>query len=270
MPDSLRIKEIHECLNAGKFAKDDLDPTKNRFANLGYLIERIARVLGISVNSDGTVRSIRQRGVIKAGTPVPPGWNFGQWGENAGGIYQKGTGTEVPPGARDGIAVEAICNQFVRTADGDYAIRSGDYVLCENFPQLIAQLMDTIDRSVGIQAASATAIPLPNGKVAAFDNMHQILIEIAYSLSVIAKLASETHASSLCTQATTKETLAALGLPVVPKSLAIAVDIPSDSRNKPQGSIFYPGLAPDAPTITQVLGWVLQNQAPLIAHVVKP
>jgi hypothetical protein len=43
MPDSIRIKEIHEALNAYKYALDDQGAP--RVANLGYYIERIARVL---------------------------------------------------------------------------------------------------------------------------------------------------------------------------------------------------------------------------------
>ncbi|NJO93412.1 MAG: hypothetical protein HC820_01800 [Hydrococcus sp. RM1_1_31] len=84
MPDSIRIKEIHEALQAEKFCKDDDNPQERRVANLGYYIERIARVLGISVNSNGTIRSIRQSKWLPQGATIPPGWSIGQWGTNGG------------------------------------------------------------------------------------------------------------------------------------------------------------------------------------------
>ena len=58
------LKEIHAALDAGKFAYLDGSTEQQRVSNIGYYLERIARVLGISVNSDGSIRSIRQSKII--------------------------------------------------------------------------------------------------------------------------------------------------------------------------------------------------------------
>ncbi|MGL5879980.1 MAG: hypothetical protein ACRC2V_19670, partial [Xenococcaceae cyanobacterium] len=109
MPDSIRIKEIHEALNAYKFAySEEPEP---RVANLGYYIERIARVLGISVNPDGSVRSIRQSRWVPQDEVIPAGWSIGQWGRNQGGRSEGQEGGK-PEDDRDGLAYEVRSGRF--------------------------------------------------------------------------------------------------------------------------------------------------------------
>jgi hypothetical protein len=84
MPDSVRVQEIHAALEAQKFANNS--KTNNaRVANIGYYVERIARVLGISVDENGSIKSIRQAKKAHAGETIPPGWDFGQFGTNITG-----------------------------------------------------------------------------------------------------------------------------------------------------------------------------------------
>ncbi|MGL5871278.1 MAG: hypothetical protein ACRC2R_02730, partial [Xenococcaceae cyanobacterium] len=163
MPDSIRIKEIHEALQAEKFCKDDKDPLNRRVANLGYYIERIARVLGISVNSNGTIRSIRQSKAFPQGATIPPGWPIGQWGTNMGGSKDGQTGGNKDE-ERDGMAYEVRCNNFVLDpfTGTPTKITEGGYVLVENFFQLLHIILDDLDKGLGWQEAGANVLPNPN------------------------------------------------------------------------------------------------------------
>ncbi len=266
MPDSVRVKEIHAALDAGKFTVDASNPGSPRVANLGYYIERIARILGISVDADGNVRSIRQRATIPAGQSIPAGWNFGQWGENTGDAYQKGASGGAVVGVRDGIAIEGIPNKLVPDPyhPGKFKVVGGDYILCENIPQLLAEIVDQFDAALGLQESGAFTLPDAGGSNHVhFEGLHALVAEIAYTVSKISQNTTQTQISSLLTQAITKEILAAGGQPIVSKTLAI------DTGDSHLAKGVYPGLAMDAPTTLKALGWVLQNLSILVGAKVK-
>ena len=261
MVDSIRIKEIHQTLDAGIYAAMPHNVGLKRVANLGYYIERIARVLGISVEPDGNIRSIRQSKWIQQGKTIPAGWSLGQWGFNYGGS-ETGQPGGLASEERDGLAYDIRSNRMVIDEKTGKAtqIEEGGYVLVENFPQLLAYMMADLDRGLGLQAAGANVIPEASGTdVFTYQGMHSLLIEIAYTLSHISKAASQTQVSSLINQATLYEILGALGLPIDIKQIKVAL-----SENS-EGTIPYPALAEDSPTVLNVLVWILSNLAPLLA-----
>ena len=229
------VKEIHASLDAGKYAYQEDGETK-RVANLGYYAERIARVLGISVNPDGSIRSIRQAKLIESGDNIPAGWNLGQFGRNQGGNSVGQTGGSESED-RDGLAYAVRSNSFGTdpfTGEANL-IKEGGYVLVENIPQLIHLMLDDLDRALGLQNAGANVIPSPNGELIPIQGINNILLELLYTLGQTNKSASKTHISSLITQAIAKEILQALGVPLTIKKLPVKVD----SNN--QGYIPIPG-----------------------------
>lgn len=266
MPDSVRVKEIHEALNAKQFASDTNG--ENVVANLGYYIERIARVLGISVNPDGTIRSIRQKKNVLASSPLPDGWNFGQWGLNQGGHPPNSNAQEggKPDEYRDGIIYEQRCNIKRKNAFGDPIITSGDYTLCENIPQLLDEILDDLDKGLGWQELGANFIPNADnsGKYISYEGLAQLQTEVAYMLSRISQHTSQTQVATLIIQAVAYELLRATGQPILPKAFQADVG-GEDLVNVP-----YPGLAPDAPTQLQQTGWLLQTIAPILGALLKP
>lgn len=249
VPDSIRLQEIHASLNATKFGKNE---TK---ANLGFYIEFISQILGGSFNPNGTTRSIRQMRRIPDGSNVPAGWDRAQFSVNERGkdAGQKGGNSgEFAPG----IVYQQRTNKLTPNQFNPEAseITGGDLILCENLPQLLEAFWDDLSKGLDLQNAGAGAIPNAdgNGGMITYEGIHQLLVEIAFAISRISAHTSEGLISSMVTQATAKECLAGLGLPL--ETGAIGVE-----TSEGKGFIPYPSLAGDGPTITSQLGWILQN-----------
>lgn len=265
MPDSIRIKEIHEALQADTFSKDDKNPDKRRIANLGYYIERIARILGISVNSDGSIRSIRQSKHIKQGDIIPAGWSVGQWGRNQGANSQGQKGG-LAEHDKDGLVYEVRSGKIELDPNTGQpsVVTEGGYVLVENLPQLLHIIMDDFDKALGMQDSGAFVLPKSDGTgIAAFEGLTSVSAEIAFMLSVLSQYIAQTHISSLKNQAMLQEILAAIGVPIELK--AFQVDIGEEQPvNVP-----YPGLRENAPSMSDMSIWILSNLAPLVASQLK-
>jgi hypothetical protein len=261
MPDSVRIQEIHAALEAQKYSKSD---TSNdaRIANLGYYIERIAQILGISVNSDGTIRSIRPKRRIPDGTTIPGGWNFGQFGYNERGNKEGQLGGNKGEFA-NGIVYQQISNKLKpdKYNSDKSEIEGGDNVLCENWIQYFSEYLDDLDKALGWQELGAGAIPSADGseKFMTFEGSASLLTELLFMLSRVSTHTSQALISSNITQATAKECLQGLGLPV--ESDYAEFNMGNDKTSL----VPFPALAPDSPTITQQLGWILANLGHLIA-----
>lgn len=261
MPDSVRIKEIHEALQADTFSTDDKDPNKRRIANLGYYIERIARVLGVSVNSDGSVRSIRQSQWIPQGEEIPAGWSIGQWGRNQGASSEGQKGGKAEDD-RDGLAYEVRSGRFELDSNTGEPTKivEGGYVLVENLPQLLHIILDDFDKSLGMQDLGAFAIPSADKtKYSTFEGMASFNAEILYMLSALSINIRQGHVSSLKNQAMLMEVLAALGTPIALKQFKV------DMGEKEPIPVPYPGLREDAPSMVDFFVWVLSNISPLVA-----
>ena len=281
MVDSVRLKEIHvwtqeihQALKADEYAWKDNSKEVARVANLGYYIERIARVLGISVNPDGTIRTIRQKRYVKpikslVGT-LPDGWNFGQWGLNKGGHNPVLSGGQEGGNAdeyRDGIIYEQRSNVVTSSKynPDETTISEGGYTLCENFPQLIDEILDDLDKALDWQNLGAGAVPNADGsgKFATFEGLAQLLTETAYMLSRISQHTSQTQVATLVVQAVAYEILRATGQPLSPKTFQV------DVGGSDYAVVPYPGLAGTGPTQMEQTGWILENIAPLLGALAK-
>ena len=218
----------------------------------------MARILGISVNDDGSIRSIRQSKFIKQGEEIPAGWNFGQWGRNQGG-NNKGQEGGNPAHDKDGLVYEVRSNRFaIDMFSGEpTSIEEGGYVLVENLPQLIHNMMDDFDKALGMQYAGANALPSADkSNVLTYEGLHTLVAEIAYSISAISQQISQTLVSSNINQAMLYEVLKSFGLPCAVREFK--VDYGDEGG---EGKIPYPGLANDAPTLVTILFWLLMNQS---------
>lgn len=267
--DSVRIKEIHAALQADKFAVDDNDEDVARVANLGYYIERISRVLGISVNSDGSIRSIRQRKVIDPDTTsVPAGWGLGQWALNKGG-NSEGQEGGLETEERDGIVYNNRCNRAVKSSfnDADFELGSPTSVLCENVWQYLESYLEDLDQGLNWQEMGAMALPSPNpsddgtNRYCTFEGMGTLLAEVAYMLSSISKDTSQTYISSIVTQAMGKAILQAFGTPI---GVGYQEYVINDGESDYSAVIPIPIIEDDSPTLVQLLFNVIENQARIL------
>jgi hypothetical protein len=260
------VQEIHQSLEAGKYAYLDGSNEEPRVANLGYYVERIARVLGISVESDGSIRSIRQAAYVPQGENIPAGWALAQWARNQGGSSQGQTGGSAEED-RDGLAYDIKSNKFeIDPFTGQPTkVAQGGYALVENIPQLLEIILKDLDKAVGLGEGSVNLIPSPDGRtVAEYQGINQVLTDIAFMLSSLSRNIQGGHISSLINQALLQELLSALGLPINYKELEIGID--SDSSAK----IPYPAIAQGAPTLIDYYIWILNNLGLLIGNQIQP
>lgn len=277
MPDSLRVKEIHAALNAQKFAYKDNSTTESRIANLGYYIERLARIVGISVNSDGTVRSVRQRKVLipdsEGNVTIPAGWGRGQWQINNGGSEEGQEGGN-PEEERDGIVYANRSNRNVPSEFNEEAfnLEPPTFVLCENLMQYIESYLEDLDAGLNWQEMGAMAIPASftnddgTRKFCTYEGMGSLLAEVAYMLSSISTDTSQTLVSSVVTQAVVKTILEAFGVPLDVSTIALTSEGDGEFYNS---RIPYPTLAVDSPTVIQLLMNVIENQSRILASNAK-
>lgn len=240
-----QVKEIHLTLEASKYAYDDTNKDTSRVANLGYYVERIARVLGISVNSNGSIRSIRQAKRIKEGQVIPSGWNIAQWGRNNGGSSSGQPGGDGKH-EKDGLALEIKSNNFT---NDDFTgetnkIEQGGYALVENIPQMLHLLMADLDRALGLQDAGANVLPDPNSKgFIAYQGNNQMMLDMLYTMGQLSQLISATHILAMKNQAMIQELMAGYGLPITIKELEIS------ANNGQLGVLPFPGFPENAPTL---------------------
>ena len=270
MPDSIRVKEIHEALQAGTYSKTPGNSNLPRTANIGYYVERIARVLGISVNPDGSILGIRQKRVVEPGQPIPAGWNFGQWGLNKGGQPETG-GQQAgnPSEFRDGIVYEQRSNRAFldpfNPAGGVTELRRGAYVLCENLPQLLDEFWDDLDKGLGWQELGASAIPNADGsgKYCTYEGAAKLLTEIAYDISRISQHTAQTQICVMVCQALANELLRSTGQPLAVKTFEVGIG------GETPAAVPYRGLAEDAMSGVEQWASLMQMVAPILAANLK-
>ena len=262
------VQEIHMSLEAGRFAYLEDSTEEARVANLGYYVERIARVLGISVNSDGSIRSIRNRAYVPDGETIPAGWSRGQWARNNGGssVGQKGGASTH---RRDGYAYEVRSNTLVGDpySGKTTKIDKGGHVLVENIPQLLEVILDDLDKALGWGEAGANILPSPDGqRQLVYQGLNTLLTENAYMLSQLSRNITGTHISSLKNQAMLQEVLVGLGLPCSLREFPIQ----ADADPSVQASVPYPGLVSGSPSLVDLLYLVLVNLGLLVGSNLKP
>lgn len=307
MPDSLRVKEIHLALEAQTYAtyvstKDG--KTKPRVANLGYYTKRIANVLGITALPDGVTYNPLQPTLVAAVDDdpetdqviIPAPYRFGHWGtaqykvskeQLKTGVDADGNPefeeTEAPMEDNyDGIIYSFMSNKFVEDpATGEpSSIIPGGYATVHNIPQLLRQILDDVDKGLGIQESAAFALRSAEdaqtnqgsifnaqykSKICTYEGLHSLIGEIAYMCSEISRRASGAQLSSMVTQACVFEIMSIIGLPVDPKSFNAKVGI-EESGGEIQKKIYYPGYKSDTPRMFELWTVLMENIAPILGN----
>lgn len=300
MPDSMRIKEIHQALEAqtySKYVSTESGEEKPRVANLGYKIDRIAKVLGINVLADGTtykalepisVRSVDEDDSTEE-TEIPAPYRLAHWGYadyevskeqlKIGDTYEE---TDAPlEDSYDGLVYEVMTNKFV--IDGatgqPSSILPGGYVCVHNIPQLLRQILDDFDKGLGLQESGAFSLRSAEDvnvnagsafgaeyrpKIVTYEGLHSIVSENAMMLSEISRRASGAQVSSFVSQACIYELMSVLGLPVEPKSFNAVTGLETFNGKDITQKIYHPGFSNNAPKIFELWTILMQNIAPLL------
>jgi hypothetical protein len=202
--NSPEIKEIHAALNAAKYSRNTLDPTKQRVSNLGHLIEKASYLLGYRPEPDGTFKpdteKSRVRKVIDSNTQLDPA----KIGVNNFGA--------------DGMVVKRINNRFSKNE-----VVADQCVIVHDLLQLIAEYHDQLDLALGVQESSA--VELKDGATTArYPNQLAMMTELLNLVNTVNEMTRSILVSSLVSQAQSNELIAGLGLPSVTKTIPIKMD----------------------------------------------
>lgn len=265
MVDSQRIKEIHQALNADKYAWIDNNGTAEPATHsLGWKIEKIAQALGILFDLKGDIQSLRQSKKIESGSIVEDGYYLGQFGINEGGSTSPNSlNGGVEGEERLGLIYEIKSNQFTKDpASGNPALGTSGYVLVESIPQLLHVILQDLDKCLGLQELGAYIIKNPNyyqdspeNPYYTFEGLGDLIKEIAYTLTSVSQQATQANLGVLKTQASVNELFGALGLPTVEKTILLT------TNQGNQQEIKFSAFNPESMSLADLHFIALQNLA---------
>ena len=306
MPDSLRIKEIHQALEAqtySKYTSTDSGKEKARVANLGYLIDRIAKILGINVLADGVTYKPKEPQLIAANdldpetdqTVIPAPYRFAHWGYQETTVEQEQLKTGVDEDGNDefeetdapledsfdGIIYEFMSNKFIEDPNSGEktAIIPSGYGLVHNIPQLLRHILDDIDKGLGIQESAAFALRSAEDvatnstnpfdaefapKICTYEGLHSLVAENAIMASENSRRASSAQISSLITQACVYELMSIFGLPIEANYFEAATGLEENTGVDIKQKIYHPAFSQNAPRIFELWVTLMNNIAPIL------
>jgi hypothetical protein len=230
-----KLTEIHKALDAGKYSKVE-GSNIPRVATLGHLISKISAILGYRPEPDGSFTEDTEKKLVRKIVASTEKIDKKKIGVNNFGS--------------DGMLLKRLNNRF----NGD-KIANDECVIVRDLPQLLAEYQDQINLALGLQESSAVEIK-NNSEVSRYSNQLAMLSELLNLASSNHDMIRAALISSLIAQGQTSETIAALGLPTVTKTLPIDVD--GKITHLP-----YKGVAPhrsisqEVATCTQNVGIVL-------------
>jgi hypothetical protein len=230
-----KLTEIHKALDAEKYSKVE-GSNIPRVATLGHLISKISAILGYRPEPDGSFTEDTEKKLVRKIVPSTEKIDKKKIGVNNFGS--------------DGMLLKRLNNRF----NGD-KIANDECVIVKDLPQLLAEYQDQINLALGLQESSAVEIK-NNSETSRYSNQLAMLSELLNLASSNHDMIRAALISSLIAQGQTSETIAALGLPTVTKTLPIDVD--GKITHLP-----YKGVAPhrsisqEVATCTQNVGIVL-------------
>jgi hypothetical protein len=237
--DSPLVRMIGYALNAQKYAFDP-NTGQPRIANIGHLTEQTAALLGYRPEPDGSFDEVKEKKRTKEVVDKS--------------MTLDATKVGVNNFASDGMVVKRINN---RRKNGK--IVSDKCVIVKDLPQLIGEYYEQVSLAMGIQESSAVDIQT-NGKTGYYNSQLEILTEILYLISATNEMTRSVLISSLVTQGQTNETIAALGLPSVTKTIPVTID--SKTTQIP-----YKGVAAHR-SISQEIATCTNNVGIVLGHVI--
>ena len=199
-----KVTAIWKALGGNKYGTNSIDNTQERVTNLGFLVERIAKVLGIRFDDNGKIDVDKEKSIIRKVIDFSKDIDDKKVGVNSFGD--------------DGMVFKRINNRFNKKGE----IVSDQSVIVQDIPDLVQEYFEEANLALGIQQSSAIEIKQGN-KVARFRSQLEILMELLNLLSSGNEMTRAALVSSLVTQSQTNELIAGLGLPSVTKTIPIKI-----------------------------------------------
>lgn len=284
MPDSIRIKEIHQALNASKYSfyqdsNNNLEPSE---FSLGWTIFKIAKALGLSFNLAGELQSVRQRKNvpwINNAVTIPSGWERGQFATNTGDDEKphdpfdhsrQNGGLKNDEKDRLGIAYQQKCNKYAKydqNAPENSEISRGDVVLNENIPQLLESFWEDLDKALNMRDLGTGVLPSADGtQYCTFEGLGALVAENAFMLSSLSNNLYQIHNLCIANNHLLLQVLKGLGLPVNNEIFKIKTGELDEFKQEIIAKMPLPSIAGDALNLTQQNFTILSNIAQLLGQ----
>jgi hypothetical protein len=200
-----KVTAIWKALGGNKYGINSIDNTKDRVTNLGFLVERIAKVLGIRFDDNGKIEVEKEKATVRKVIDGTKNVDPEKVGVNGFG--------------EGGMVVKRINNRFKQKGE----IVSDQCVVLQDIPDLIQEYFEQSNLALGIQESSA--IEIKQGTTSArFNSQLELLIELVNLMSSSNEMTRAALVSSLVTQNQTNELIAGLGLPSVTKTIPVKID----------------------------------------------
>lgn len=203
--DSPRLIEISKALNAPKYSRNELAPNTDRVTNLGFLVDRIAELLGISLDANGDFEVDTQKAEYETkcadirqplDTSKYSAYGFG----------------------KEGMAIANLPNNY----NGSNPVNGGGSIV-KTLPGLMLDLHAQLNKSVGIQDGSNIVFSVGDKKVH-YPNQVALLIDLSRTVAIMSQLLSTVYTNSLQTESEVREIIGALGLGTVDDSVGLNIN----------------------------------------------
>lgn len=198
--DSPRVIEIHKALNASKFALNELDPDKDRYTNLGYLIEKTTNLLGHRLDANGEIDREHEKKYQRQYLNSPE--------------YDKTAYSLTGFGSR-GIVVPSLPVTYKNKK------LQKMYHVCHDFPQVMEAFMIDLDKSLSIEQGSEIRTKGLDGKVNAYPNQLALKLDHDQKLQIITDRIEKLYAMNLVQGAEIRGLIGGIGFPVTQKFIPL-------------------------------------------------
>jgi hypothetical protein len=227
-----RLQALENSLDASVYGYDPEQPTEKRGANLGWLIEKIAQVLGIRRQPSGKFLTEQEASKYQRTRANNPRWSQGDYAQSTWGKF--------------GMAINYLPTTY---ADGQRQDNLVDIV--HDIPQLALAILDQLDHSQGIQHSSSIRLPVGD-QVQAYPNQGAAVQDTAARTIDLERSIEQLLVMGVETGNSLRELYAGIGIPVSTKSVSVKIG----GKIK---SIAYPGYQQSKPSIFETLGGLQKN-----------
>jgi hypothetical protein len=202
------VELLKKALDAENFATNHLDDTKDRVTNLGYLVENIARVLGLRFDDNGNINFEEEKAQFLPATlnnpDSEPDANGKKNGYNLTSFGHRGRYVPYLPTTYNPENKEEILHDVVH-----------------DLPQMLEAILRQMDKSLGIQHGSEIRINGLDGKVQSYPNQLSLLLHLSRQIEEIKFSTAKMLNVGVVTSAEVRELFSGIGIPATNKFLTL-------------------------------------------------
>ncbi|MEB3191165.1 MAG: hypothetical protein VKL42_12560 [Snowella sp.] len=239
IPDILTI-EIHRALDAGKYAKNPINPTAPRVWNLGMMLHAIAVSQGLNIDPNGKPRKPEPYVEYEDGDKV-----YDRYGQGQAGIEYKQIDGEMTPCV--GFLYDVLTPKFgVNPSTGENSdLLTGGMLGCASRMQYLDALKRDFGKTLGADQ-SVGVVPSADGRYATYEGLADLHAEGLYMQSYQTLLGMKSFINSQKGVGMLQELFQVMGAAIEPRYFELDIQ-----GNTTHG--IYSGLAQGSPSAFDLL-----------------